>query len=162
MQPIIRTAEKVDLGKILELVLRLKRLNEEFDSLLHVRDDAAEKGRSYIESSLASERSLVLVAEDKGRIVGVMKADIRERTFYEPKIEGAIVDLYVLPEYRRSGLGARLIEETIKKLRGRVDIVTAEFPTQNMIAADFYRKLGFRAIISIHAKPLNHIDQITS
>lgn len=151
-QIVIRKADRADSGKILELILRLKRLNEEFDSLLQVRDDAAEKGKTYVESSLTSEKSLVLVAEDKGKIVGVMKADIRERTFYEPKTEGAIVDLYVLPEYRRSGLGAKLIEETIKKLKGKADIVTAEFPSQNMIAADFYRKLGFRAIISIHAK----------
>lgn len=151
-QIVIRKADRADPGKILELILRLKRLNEEFDSLLQVRDDAAEKGKTYVESSLTSEKSLVLVAEDKGKIVGVMKADIRERTFYEPKTEGAIVDLYVLPEYRRSGLGAKLIEETINKLKGKADIVTAEFPSQNMIAADFYRKLGFRAIISIHAK----------
>ncbi len=89
------------------------------------------------------------------RIVGVLKADIRERLFYSPSIEGAIVDFYVMPEYRRKGgLGRMMLERaiTILRERGGAQLITAEFPTQNQIAVNFYNKMGFRSLVSIYAR----------
>jgi ribosomal protein S18 acetylase RimI-like enzyme len=147
-----RKATEKDLQSLVELNVRLKRLNEEFDPLLRVRADIAEKSREYFGEALRSPNSLVVVAEDNGKVVGFIKADIRERTFYEPRMEGNIVEFYLLPEYRRRGVGANLLDYTVKLLKEKAEIITAEFPTLNEIAVEFYTKLGFRGIISVYAR----------
>ncbi|MCS7135973.1 MAG: GNAT family N-acetyltransferase [Aigarchaeota archaeon] len=146
-----RDAKPEDINDIVELVIRLKRLNEEFDPLFKTRDDLAVHTKEYIGSALNSESSIIIVAERGGRLVGVVKADIIDRIFYEPRIEGRIRELYVLPEFRRKDLGKQLVEAVIKKLKNKVDIITAEFPTLNEIAVRFYNKLGFRSILSTYA-----------
>jgi ribosomal protein S18 acetylase RimI-like enzyme len=147
-----RKATEKDLQSLVELNVRLKRLNEEFDPLLRVRVDIAEKSREYFGEALRSPNSLIVVAEDNGKVVGFIKADIRERTFYEPRMEGNIVEFYLLPEYRRRGVGANLLDYTVKLLKEKAEIITAEFPTLNEIAVEFYTKLGFRGIISVYAR----------
>ena len=150
----IREARDSDVDALVDLVVRLKRLNSEFDPLFSTRSDCAERAREYLLNALRDSKShLVLVAEDMGKIVGVLKADIRERLFYSPSIEGAIVDFYVMPEYRRKGLGKMMLERAITMLRERgAQLITAEFPTQNQIAVNFYNKMGFRSLVSIYAR----------
>ncbi|MEM4294741.1 MAG: hypothetical protein QXV86_03135, partial [Candidatus Caldarchaeum sp.] len=92
---VFRKAEKRDLPRLVELNIRLKRLNEEFDPLLRVRNDIAETSRTYFEQAIEASDSLVIVAEDEGKVVGFIKADIKERKFYEPRMEGNIVEFYL-------------------------------------------------------------------
>ena len=154
MMVTIREARESDVEGLVDLVVRLKRLNGEFDPLFSARSDCAERAREYLLSAIRdSKNHLVLVAEDNGKIIGVLKADIRERLFYSPSIEGAIVDFYVMPEYRRKGLGKQLLERAIAILRERgAQLITAEFPTLNQIAVNFYTKMGFRPLVSVYAK----------
>ncbi len=151
-QVVFRKAEPRDIASLIDLNIRLKRLNEEFDPLLRVRGDIAEISRKYFENAINSSDSLVAVAEDGGRVVGFIKADIRERLFYEPRIEGNIVEFYLLPEYRRKGIGARLLDYAVKLLKEKAEIITAEFPSLNEIAVEFYTRRGFRGIVSIYAR----------
>lgn len=151
-QVVFRKAEPRDISRLVELNTRLKRLNEEFDPLLRVRADIAETSRTYFEKAIQSPDSLVIVAEDGGKVVGFIKADIRERQFYEPRMEGNIVEFYLLPEYRRKGVGAQLLDHTIKLLKERAEIITAEFPALNEIAVEFYTRLGFRGVVSVYAR----------
>ncbi|MGC9152652.1 MAG: GNAT family N-acetyltransferase [Vulcanisaeta sp.] len=150
----IREAREGDVEYLVDLVVRLKRLNSEFDPLFSARSDCAERAREYLLNAIRDNKNhLILVAEDMGKIVGVLKADIRERLFYSPSIEGAIVDFYVMPEYRRKGLGRQMLERAITILRERgAQLITAEFPTQNQIAINFYNKMGFRSLVSIYAR----------
>ncbi|WP_054842731.1 GNAT family N-acetyltransferase [Vulcanisaeta distributa] len=152
----IREARESDVDAMVDLVVRLKRLNSEFDPLFSARNDCAERAREYLMNAIRDNKNhLILVAEDMGgKIVGVLKADIRERLFYSPSIEGAIVDFYVMPEYRRKGLGRMMLERAITMLRERgAQLITAEFPTQNQIAINFYNKMGgFRSLVSIYAR----------
>ncbi|ADY01885.1 GCN5-related N-acetyltransferase [Vulcanisaeta moutnovskia 768-28] len=150
----LREARESDVETLIDLVVRLKRLNSEFDPLFSARNDCAERAREYLLNAIHDSKGhLILVAEDMGKIVGVLKADIRERLFYSPSIEGAIVDFYVMPEYRRKGLGRMMLEKAIAMLRERgAQLITAEFPTQNQIAINFYNKMGFRSLVSVYAR----------
>jgi ribosomal protein S18 acetylase RimI-like enzyme len=150
----LREARESDVETLIDLVVRLKRLNSEFDPLFSARNDCAERAREYLLNAIHDSKGhLILVAEDMGKIVGVLKADIRERLFYSPSIEGAIVDFYVMPEYRRKGLGRMMLEKAIVMLRERgAQLITAEFPTQNQIAINFYNKMGFRSLVSVYAR----------
>ncbi|MGA7922446.1 MAG: hypothetical protein WCA77_00500, partial [Thermoplasmata archaeon] len=85
----IREARPADIPSLVPLLIRLKRLNEEFDPLLKVRPDAEKKAREILEAELANPHAVVLAVEgagaDRDKIVGVVRAQIRERLFYTPE-----------------------------------------------------------------------------
>lgn len=148
----IRSARAEDVEAGAELVVRLKRLNGEFDPMFKVADNALDEAKAYLREAIGNERYVVLVSERRGKVVGLLKADLRERRFYEPRTEGVIVDFYVLPEFRRHKLGEDLVEHATRQLRQRgAQIIAAEFPTQNQIAVRFYEKQGFRPLESMFA-----------
>lgn len=153
----VRLARDTDIPALAPLLVRLKRLNEEFDPLLKVRADAEARAVEVLKADIANPRAVVLAAEglgpEKDKVVGVVRATVRERMFYEPELEGVILDIYLLPLYRRRGVGEYLLNETTARLKEKgARVVTAEFPTQNEIAVRFYAKRGFRPITSLHAR----------
>jgi ribosomal protein S18 acetylase RimI-like enzyme len=148
----LRRAKESDSAQILELILRLKRLNEEFDPLFKVGQEAAKVGRDYVARALNSPQSHTFVAEVDERIVGVVRVETRTRAFYTPRNEARIVDLYILPEFRRGGLGKKLVAYSWSRLKGEANLLTVEFPSSNMISANFYSKIGFRPLVNVYAK----------
>ncbi|MCI4360558.1 MAG: GNAT family N-acetyltransferase, partial [Thermoplasmata archaeon] len=135
----VRIASESDVAQLVPLLVRLKRLNEEFDPLLKVRPDVDERAAEVLRADLKNPHAVVLAAEgvgsDKEKVVGVVRALVRERMFYAPEQEGVILDIYLLPLYRRHGVGEYLLRETTEHLKGKgAGVVTAEFPTQNEIA----------------------------
>ncbi|MCI4339485.1 MAG: GNAT family N-acetyltransferase [Thermoplasmata archaeon] len=155
----LRPARAADVPALVPLLLRLKRLNEEFDPLLKVRDDAERQANEVLRAQLSDPKAVILAAEgvgpDKDKVVGFVRALVRERPFYTPEWEGVIVDIYLLPLYRRHGVGEYLLREISSALKAKgAGVVTAEFPAQNEIASRFYAKRGFRAIQSLHARSL--------
>ena len=153
----VRPATEADVPALVPLLIRLKRLNEEFDPLLKVRADVEARAAEVLRADLKNPRSVILAAEgtgpDKDKVVGVVRALVRERMFYTPENEGVILDIYLLPLYRRHGVGEYLLRETTEHLKAKgAGVVTAEFPTQNEIAVKFYAKRGFRPITALHAK----------
>ncbi len=150
---IIREASEDDISTISDLIVRLKKLNGEFDPMFKVVSDVIEKAENYTREAIASDKDVVLVAEVEKKIVGMIKAVLRDRRFYEPVIQGIIVDFYILPENRRGKLGQDLLNRMVNALKQKgVEIVTAEFPTQNTIAVKFIQKQGFRALVNTFAK----------
>jgi ribosomal protein S18 acetylase RimI-like enzyme len=154
-----RPAVEADIPALIPLIVRLKRLNEEFDPMLKVRPDAEAQAETILRSEIKSPKALVIAAEgtgpDKDKVIGVVRAAIRERLFYMPETEGVILDIYLLPLYRRHGAGQYLVGYTIDQLKERgAGIVTVEFPVQNEIATRFYAKSGFRPLTAHQARIL--------
>ena len=152
-----RLAREEDLPALIPLIVRLKRLNEEFDPMLKVRPDAEVQAEMVLKAEIKNPKALVIAAEgtgpDKDKVIGVVRAAIRERPFYMPEVEGVILDIYLLPLYRRHGAGQFLVDHTIHLLKERgAGIVTVEFPAQNEIANRFYAKCGFRPITAHQAR----------
>jgi Acetyltransferases len=143
----VRQAKREDLEKVIELTVRLKKLNEEFDPLYTVRQDIYDVVKKYVESSMGKENVIILVAEEQ-EVVGFIRVEIRSRTFYEPTMEGVITDLYVIPPFRRKGVGKVLIDAGIRELKSRgVYLASAEFPPMNKISVDFYQRMGFKPLL---------------
>jgi len=151
----VRTARREDIDQISDLILRLKKLNEEFDPLYTVRQEAPEVVRKYVSESLERDDVIMLVADSIGRVVGVIRAEIRSRVFYDPLMQGVITDLYVLPSYRRKGVGEALVSSLIKILKSRgIGLVSAEFPPMNKIAVEFYTNMGFKPLMYVFFKEI--------
>ncbi len=144
----IRHAAVDDVPAAADLIVRTKRLNNEFDPFFAVVSDVKPRAERYVKDSLGKSDRLLLVASVGPKIVGVVRAEIRERLFYEPSIEGFITDFYVLPEYRRKALGNQILQRASSELKGMgAQLIVAEVPSQNEIAVRFYTKLKFRSIV---------------
>lgn len=155
----LRRAREEDVAALVPLLLRLKRRNEEFDPLLRVRDDAEQQARQILKADLARPKAVVLVVEgvgaDRGQVVGFARAHVRERAFYAPKLEGVILDIYLIPTYRRRGVGEQVLAELTRILKAKgAGLVTAELPAQDEIATRFCSKRGFRPLTAVEARPL--------
>jgi ribosomal protein S18 acetylase RimI-like enzyme len=149
----IRDARKEDLEQAAELVVRMKRLNGEFDPLFKVVEEAPERAVKYLTESMGAKNAIVLVAVRGKKVLGVLRAVIDDRLFYEPTKQGTITDFYILPEGRRKALGNEMLAQASKKLKQMgAEMITAEFPAQNEIAVRFYSKRGFRALVNFYAK----------
>jgi len=150
---VIRPATKEDLDSAIQLVIRLKRLNAEFDPLLEVAPDIEQTARKYLENAMVSSTSVLLVAVEGTKVIGLLKGDVEDRIFYRPKYAGIIREFYVLPEYRRKGIGKRLMMEGVEQLRKKgAEVIMASFPALNEIAINFYKKMGFRPVEYLFAK----------
>ena len=149
----IRRAKKEDKGAVADLIVRTKRLNNEFDPLFAVVADAKERAESYIASTIGVPDKLLLVATEGPMVVGVLRAEMRERLFYEPHKEGFITDFYILPEHRRKALGNDVILQASAELKKMgAQIIVADVPARNEIANKFYVKRGFRALTNHFGK----------
>jgi ribosomal protein S18 acetylase RimI-like enzyme len=150
---IIREIKPSEADKGAELIARLKRLNGEFDPLLKTSNDLDKNALKTLKETITDKNHIVLVAFSDSRMAGIVKAVLRDRIFYEPRKEGAIVEFYILPEFRRGDLGHRLLNAIMSNLRKRgATLITAEFPSQNEIAKRFYSKLGFRSLTNVYGK----------
>ncbi|GEM_PF-69494 len=149
----IREIKDSELDSAASLIARLKRLNGEFDPLLKTSASVEADALKTLKSDLDNRDAIVLVAVEGSKVVGIVKAELVDRVFYEPRKEGAIDEFYILPEFRRGKLGNDLLNAMVDSLqkRGAV-LITAEFPSQNDIAKRFYTKLGFRSLTNVYAR----------
>ncbi|AFZ70029.1 acetyltransferase [Caldisphaera lagunensis DSM 15908] len=142
----IREINENDLSQVVELVVRLKSVNEELDPNFKIVNNIYDVVSKYVKDSVNNENVVFLVAEDENEktIAGIIRFIIIDRLFYEPRIKAEITDFYVKPIYRRKRLGAMLLQKAIEyaKLKG-AGIVTAIYPAGNNIADSFYDKQGF-------------------
>jgi ribosomal protein S18 acetylase RimI-like enzyme len=146
---VVRKPLETEVDTLAELVARLKALNEELDPNYKTVGDLLDAARDYVAESLKSDDTILLVAEDTdiGKVVGIIRVEIRNRRFYEPRVKGVITDLYVHPSYRRKKVGALLIDKVIEELRSKgIDMLTAIYPVNNIIAREFYGSLGFTSL----------------
>ncbi len=145
MKVSIRRADKDDVPELAKMVARLKTLNEELSQAFRTTAGLEEEAARYIEESMESGSTVILVAESDGEVVGFVKIDFVDRRFYEPRMKAEITDIYVKPMYRRQGLGKLLVEAAKDEARKRgAGIVSAIFPSNNVIAKRFYEGLGFK------------------
>ncbi|MEM0155089.1 MAG: GNAT family N-acetyltransferase [Thermoplasmataceae archaeon] len=157
----IRKMKPEDIETAIELVRRQKKLNEEFDSSFVVSEDAKTGIERYLSNALKEpDKYIALVAECKKRVVGLIKVDILDRVCYDPKAEARIVEFYVMPEYRRKKIGHMLMDELNSMLEKRgITLVSAEFPSLNLIALSFYKKNDFRDMVSIYGKQITKEEE---
>ena len=84
--------------------------------------------------------AVYFVAKQDGRCIGYAG-------FWNVSGEGGITNVAVLPEYRRAGVGSRLIKEMIDAAKSlNLDILTLEVRKSNISAQGLYKKYGFDII----------------
>ena len=93
-----------------------------------------------ISSELCNPLSLWMVAVDEGKVVGYVGSQ---------SVLGwsDMMNLAVSPDYRRRGIGEKLVVMLVEELRNRKNTcLTLEVRVSNLSAIALYEKLGFAAV----------------
>lgn len=93
-----------------------------------------------VESELTNPLSLWIVAMDGDTVAGYVGSQ-------SVLGEADMMNLAVLPEYRRQGIGGMLVAELIRQLQaGNVRCLTLEVRASNQGAIALYQNLGFQQV----------------
>jgi GNAT superfamily N-acetyltransferase len=106
------------------------------------------RGRDYVAEIINGENSVVLVAEQDGKLIGAVHAEVREAPvipLVTPRRFAVIDALVVTRPHRRKGVGAAVAGELQRWVKAKgisqIELTIYEF---NKPALAFYQKLGFR------------------
>ena len=145
---VIRPATDADGATLGHLGALLMRTHYAFDPqrFLPPGPSPEEGYGRFLRSQLEDDDTVVLVAEQDGRVIGYVYAALEPRSWKELRDAcGFIHDVAVDDTARRSGAATALIEAAVEWLRGRgaprVVLGTAE---QNDAAQKLFERLGFR------------------
>ena len=94
--------------------------------------------RESVSAQLDNPVSYCAVAADGERVVGYI-------AFEQILDEGSLIELAVDPEYRRKGVGRKLVELMLTSCDG-VKTICLEVRAGNVPAIELYQAMGFRAI----------------
>ncbi len=143
--PRIRRARAEDKPALLDLWLRLveyhRRLTPEFPAMAGIREVIA----SEVRRGVQRVSSRLLVADDAARLVGFLFAEVETSNAPTTEPPSAwIHELWVEPERRGSGVGARLLREaeTFFAERG-VARLSVRVESANEVGRSFWERRGF-------------------
>ena len=145
--PTVRLATPSDQEALGRYGAALMRQHHAADARRFIQVEHPEAGYGrYLVSRLADPDSLVMVAEEAGRVVGYVYADVEGTSWKDLRGPcGYVHDVYVDDGARRGGAGRALMRAAIDwiRSRGRTQIVLFT-KTGNAHAQRLFAALGFR------------------
>jgi ribosomal protein S18 acetylase RimI-like enzyme len=153
----IRSFEEKDLEDAAHLINNFWGLNVEFEPSIELKENAFEKIKEDLREHTGREDQLILVAKSESgqNLTGIIRVELKRGKFHGPERWGNVVEFYVLPRARRKAVAKGLLDAALDKLKQKgIQMITAEFPTQNVPAASFYEKNGFRPLQTVFVKDL--------
>lgn len=153
---VIREAVEGDIPQLMELWKEFFDFHYERDPLFSRALDGHEKWAVFAAEKIEDEKSRLTVAEAGGRVVAYCLANEAE---YPPVMENArygyIMDLAVTADFRRQGLGGKLLEDMYGWFRGRgLERVEARVAICNEVSMPFWKKMGFKPYVEAVYKRL--------
>ena len=113
-----------------------------FDSALKVGWTFEEKGTSYFKDML--ENGIVYIALDKDNVVGYLAGSINIQGSYVTKSLAEVDNMFVLEEYRKYGIGTKLINKFKEYcLKHKIEELKVTASAKNVNAINFYKKNEF-------------------
>ena len=129
----LREATSVDAPAIVVLIRTLAR----------VMDVVTPVDEAYVREYIASTGSGILVADDGGRVVGLLSYSLRPSLVHAGR-SSVIEELVIDQTTQRQGVGARLVEDLLRRAAewGCVEVSVTTLAGQRG-AIDFYKARGF-------------------
>jgi len=146
--PAVRRATPADLPAVGRLGALLVEEHYDFDPrrFLAARPGTPEGYASFISTQLEDPDKAVLVADDKGDVVGYAYAAAEGYDYMALRgPAGVLHDIIVDPEHRGRGVGRLLIEAALEFFRSRgVPRVVLSTAARNEAAQRLFARMGFR------------------
>jgi len=146
----IRRAASSDVERIVGLRLLSQKHFEESNPLIwRITEEGKKLLKQKVENDIANGNVQVLLAEADGEIIGYVQGEVTSRSDYMPRTVGQVSLMYVVKQFRRKGVGRRLMEELCKFFdSNNAEYLTVRYIIGNKEAEGFWRKLGFESIIT--------------
>lgn len=114
-----------------------------FDSALRVGWTFEKEGETYLKHMLNNE--IVYIALDKeDNVIGYLAGSTNIQGSYVTKSLAEIDNMFVLEEYRKYGIGSKLINKFKEYcLQNRIEEIKVTASAKNINAIHFYKKNGF-------------------
>jgi ribosomal protein S18 acetylase RimI-like enzyme len=145
---VVRRAMANDAGELGTLGALLVQEHFEFDPLrfLPVTTRTAAGYGSFLRSQLDDPESIVLVAEEHGRVIGYAYAAVEGIDYKALRGPAAVLhDLIVAPGHRGRGIGQRLLVEVLSQLAARgAPRAVLSTAARNAAAQRLFARMGFR------------------
>jgi ribosomal protein S18 acetylase RimI-like enzyme len=146
---LIRRAKQSDIPEVLPMVGKICALHETWDAAKYgFLPNPAQRYEGWLGKLVKSDRSIFLVAEEESnqKIAGFLVATIdQEIPIYRLKEFAFIHDLWVEPEYRRSGVARQLVMESVAQLKKMgVKQIRLDTAANNDAARKLFSECGFR------------------
>jgi ribosomal-protein-alanine acetyltransferase len=127
------------------LLLHQSTVGDETDNLSfdgNTFNISPEKEARFIDRFSKSERDVMLVALDGGKIVGNGIIECERAKRYSHR---ATLSITVLRDYWGRGIGSRLMDMMIKFSREHnIDVISLEVRSDNLRAVSLYEKFGYK------------------
>jgi len=156
----IRRAASSDVDRIVELRLLSQEHFEKSNPLIwRITEEGKELIKQKVETDLTDSNVVVLLAEVGGEIIGYIRGEVTSRIDHMPRTVGQVSLMYVLKQFRRKGVGRRLMKELCKFFNSsKAENLTVRYVLGNKEAESFWRKLGFEPIIMTSSTHLRELD----
>ena len=140
---IIRKATIDDLKDIINLNNKLFKLEKEnYDNTLVEDWPLSEGGKEYFKDLILNH--FVIVAIIGNKIIGYLAGSINDKGSYEEIQYGEINNMYIDENYRKYGIGKKLIDEfKTYCINNNIYNIKVEASYKNISAIEFYHKNGF-------------------
>lgn len=137
------SSEDID-NSLKKLWIKLAQEMYELEHFTLPSESNANLWLDYLRSEIIERRGFLLGAFDETKLVGFAAASYARRfPMQVSERMGTINDLFVLPKYRRKGIGSKLVVDCLKMESGDVDSVRINLVSGNESALALYQKVGF-------------------
>lgn len=143
MDIVYRKATLIDLKEVQQLNYKLFDLEyNNFDPALNMEWTFSKIGEDYFKELIKD--GTVWVAVDNNKVIGYLAGSIDGKTSYATKSVAELDNFYVEEDYRRLGIGKRLVEEFKNYCVDKgIEEMKVTASAKNMNAREFYQKSGF-------------------
>jgi ribosomal protein S18 acetylase RimI-like enzyme len=147
----IRAAKPEDVPQVLPMVEKICALHESWDPAKYgFLANPSQRYARWMSARASDPRSVFLVAEREGRLVGFIVATIeKEIPIYRLDEFGFIHDLWVEPEYRNEGIARQMTMLLIERFREiGVKQIRCDTSAKNDAARKLFASCGFRPSVT--------------
>lgn len=156
----IRRAASSDVERIVELRLLSQEHFEKSNPLIwRITEEGKKLLKQKVENDIANSNVQILLAEADGETIGYVQGEVTSRSDHMPRTVGQVSLMYVVKQFRRKGVGRRLMEELCKFFNSnKAEDLTVRYIIGNKEAEGFWRKLGFESIITTSSTRPKELD----
>ncbi|MCX7595713.1 MAG: GNAT family N-acetyltransferase [Fischerella sp.] len=143
----IRPATPADVTAVLPMVAKICALHESWDAArFGILPDPEKRYEKWLQRLATDRRSVFLVAEDQGQLVGFLAGTVeKEVPIYRLQEYAVIHDLWVEPEYRQHGIARQMVMQAIERFQQmKVRQIRLDTAVINEAARRLFASCGFR------------------
>ena len=153
----IRRATLKDIKEILPVWGELAVFHSTLDPAFTPSAQWPREYGTYLRSLMTRDDAIALVARDAGEIVGYAVGRVTMLPpFFEQRYRGYIHDVFVKPQFRRHGIGRRLIDAILQWLHQQEVLLVELTVATNNEAVGFWERLGFSVYMQQMKKDLQN------